>query len=62
MEIFDAPNLDDRRKSPEENIRILKNYLSSMSETMNMYLTSYQSRIEALERQIKEMGEKIDGK
>ena len=59
MEIFNVPNISVGNKSNEENIQAIKGWINSSSETLNVYLTSMQNKIEALESEINKLkGEK----
>lgn len=55
MEVFNAPNISLDKKTTEENIKVIKGYLSSMADTMNYYLTKQQAEIEELKTEIEEI-------
>lgn len=55
MAAFDSPNINVTRKSNEENMQIVKNYLSDLADTLNYTVNSMQEQINALAERISEL-------
>jgi tRNA(Phe) wybutosine-synthesizing methylase Tyw3 len=55
MAAFDAPNINVEKKSNEQNMLTVKNYLSDLADTLNYTFNSLQGQISALEEQIEEL-------
>lgn len=52
MEIINTPSISVSNKSNEENIQALKSWANNMTDTFNFYITSLQSQIEELNKEI----------
>lgn len=55
MEIFNAPNVSVSGKTNEENLQAIKAWANSVSDTLNFYLTSLQSQIDELKKEISQL-------
>lgn len=55
MEIFNAPNVSVSGKTNEENLQAIKAWANSVSDTLNFYLTSLQSQIDEMKKEISQL-------
>ena len=52
MEIVNTPSVSVSEKSNEQNIQALKSWANNITETFNFYITSMQSEIDELKKEI----------
>jgi len=55
MEIFNAPSVSISGKSNEENVQALKAWANNVSDTLNFYLSSLQSQIDEMKKEISQL-------
>ena len=55
MEIFNAPNVSVSGKKNEENLQAIKAWANNVSDTLNFYLTSLQSQIDEMKKEISQL-------
>ena len=52
MEIVNTPSISVSEKSNEQNIQALKSWANNMTDAFNFYITSMQSQLDELKKEI----------